>query len=116
LDHATIKSSLSAAQCQLVELLQTLNFGRIEGLHVKAGQPTFDPAPRVVQKLKMGGDNGPRQETSLQDFRLKNQMIEMLEALAVMGDGVVLAVEVKNGLPFSMEIEQPLDGRGERDA
>lgn len=50
------KSSLSEAQSRLVELLQNLNFGRIEGLHVRAGEPTFEPLPRIVRKLKIGGE------------------------------------------------------------
>ena len=108
------KSSLSAGQRRLIELLQSLNFGRIEGLHVKAGQPTFDPAPRVLRKLKMGGDNGPRHETGLQDFWLKQQTIEMLEAIAELGDGEVLSIEVKHGLAFAMELEHrsPKEGSG----
>lgn len=99
------KSSLSAAQGRLVELLQNLNFGRIEGLHVKAGEPKFEPAPRVLRKLKIGGDNGPRSETNLQDFWLKQQTVEMLEVIAEFGEGEVLSIEVKYGLPFAMELE-----------
>ena len=99
------KSSLSGAQGRLVELLQTLNFGRIEGLRVEAGQPMFEPAPRLIQKLKMGGENGPRHETTLPDFWLKQQTSEMLAAIAQLGDGQVLSIEVKYGLPFSMEVE-----------
>lgn len=106
------KSSLSAAQGRLVELLQNLNFGRIECLQVKAGEPWFEPAPRVLRKLKIGGDNGPRPETSLQDFCLKQQIIEMLEVIAEFGEGEVLSIEVRNGLPFAMELEHrsPQDG------
>jgi len=37
------KSSLSEAQIRLVELLQALNFGRIERLRVIRGEPSFDP-------------------------------------------------------------------------
>ena len=99
------KSSLSDAQGRLVELLQNLNFGRVECLRVKAGEPTFDPAPRVLRKLKIGGDNSPRSETALPDFWLKQQTIEMLEAIAELGEGEVLSIEVKHGLPFSMEVE-----------
>jgi hypothetical protein len=106
------KSSLTEAQGRLVELLQNLNFGRIEGLRVKAGEPTFEPAPRLIQKLKMGGENGPRRETVLPDFWLKAQTIEMLEAIARIGDGQVLAIEVKNGLCFSVEIEHKFVGSG----
>lgn len=100
------KSSLSDPQIRLVELLQKLNFGRIERLHVERGEPVFEPAPRIVQKLKMGGENGPRPEATLLDFHLKLQTIELLEAIAGIRDGQVLTIEVRNGLPFTVEIER----------
>ena len=99
------KSVLSDSQSRLVELLQRLNFGRVEGLHVRNGEPVFDPAPRVVQKVKMGADNSPRPEAALRDFLLKHQTIEMLQAIADLGEGKVLTIEVKNGLCFSLELE-----------
>jgi len=112
LNDLTTKSSLTAPQRQLVELLQQLNFGRIENLRVSGGEPAFEPAPRIVQKLKMGGENGPRPEVANEDFRLKQQTIEMLEAIAELGNGTVSAIEIKHGLPFSLEIEhQVVDGR-----
>jgi len=106
LNELTTKSSLSPAQRQLVELMQVLNFGRIQGLRLRDGQPSFAPPPRVIQKLKMGGDNGPRPEACSEDFRLKHQTIEMLETMGRLTQSEVLAIEVKNGLPFSIEIEK----------
>ncbi len=108
------KSGLSEPQSRLVELLQRINFGRIERLLVKSGMPVFDPPPRVIQKLKMGGDNAPRPEVDLQDFWLKRPTIEMLRAIADLGDGVVLSIDVKHGLPFSLEIEHRTDHAGGR--
>ena len=99
------KSSLLPSQRQLLELMQELNFGRIEDLQVRASEPVFEPAPRVIRKLKIGGENGPRSEISCADFWLKSQVVELLEAIASLGDGTVLAIEVKHGLPFSVEIE-----------
>ncbi|HRV31532.1 MAG TPA: hypothetical protein P5169_07450 [Kiritimatiellia bacterium] len=37
------KSSLTPPQARLVELMQRLNFGRIEDLHVRNGEPQFTP-------------------------------------------------------------------------
>jgi hypothetical protein len=102
------KSALSESQSRLVELLQRLNFGRIEGLQICEGVPVFEPAPRVIQKVKMGGDNTPRSEVDLQDFWLKRPTIEMLQAITDLGDGLVLSIEVKYGLPFAMEFEHRL--------
>jgi hypothetical protein len=109
LDQYTTKSSLSAAQRTLVDLLQRLNFGRVEGLSVCSGEPIFEPSPRVIQKLRMGGDNTPRPEIGLDDFWLKRPVIEMLEAIADLPDGVVLSIEAKYGLPFAIEVEQRPD-------
>jgi hypothetical protein len=85
--------------------MQRLNFGRIEDLVVRGGEPVFDPAPRVIQKVKIGGENGPRTEFSSTDFLLKKQMIELVEAIASLGEGKVLTIDVKHGLPFAVEIE-----------
>lgn len=105
MNHPIPKSVLSKSQSRLVEILQRLNYGRVEELHVRNGEPVFDPAPRIIQKLKMGGENGPRPESALQDFLLKHQTIEMLQAIADLGEGTILAIECKNGLCFSLEIE-----------
>jgi hypothetical protein len=102
------KSSLTPSQRHLVELMQQLNFGRIEDLQVCGGEPVFDPPPRVIRKLKIGGDNSSRPEAAFHDFPLKAQTVEMLEALAQLGDGEVMAIEVKHGLAFSMELEARL--------
>jgi hypothetical protein len=85
--------------------MQRLNFGRIEDLVVRGGEPVFDPAPRVIQKVKIGGENGPRTEFSSTDFLLKKQMIELVEAITSLGEGKVLTIDVKHGLPFAVEIE-----------
>src|SRR5450631_875196 len=85
--------------------MQRLNFGRIEDLLVRGGEPVFDPAPKVVQKLKIGGENGPRPELSCEDFLLKRQTLELLGAIADLSEGTVLTIDVKHGLPFAVEIE-----------
>jgi hypothetical protein len=110
----TAKSDLSEGQRRLVELLQRINFGRIEHLRVRGGLPLFEPAPRIIRTLKMGADNQPRSEAELQDFSLKRQTIEMLQVIADLGEGEILLIEAKNGLAFSMEIEHLLDESGGR--
>ena len=102
------KRSLSAAERRLIELMQRLNFGRIEGLTIRCGEPVFDPPPRVVRLLRMGGDNGPRRQLRSVDFALKQEVAEAMEHLRRLEDGIVQCIEVRHGLPFSMEIEGEL--------
>lgn len=100
------KSSLSHHQTRLIELMQRINFGRIEGLSVRRGQPVMDPPPRVVREIKFGGENGPRAEAAKPDFALKAQVRDLLAQLEALGDGVIACIEIQRGLPFRMTVEE----------
>ena len=99
------KASLSAPRRRLLETMQRLNFGRIEDLEVRNGDPVFNPAPRIVQDIKLGGENGPRPELGAADFVLKSQVAEFFDHLSRLGNGSVETIEVKHGLPFKLVIE-----------
>lgn len=98
------KSSLSHARVRLIELMQRINYGRVEGLPVRCGEPVMDPPPRVVREIKFGGENGPRPESANADFALKAQVRDFFAQLEALGDGVVPCVEVQRGLPFRMTV------------
>ncbi len=100
------KRALSPARRRLVEMLQGINFGRIEGLVVQGGTPAFDPPPRIVREIKFGGENGPRPEAAKEDFILKASVRDLFAQLEAMGDGIVQCIEVKHGLPFRMTVEE----------
>ncbi|MDP8988616.1 MAG: hypothetical protein M3N41_00860 [Acidobacteriota bacterium] len=97
------KSSLSTRQKQLIETMQKMNFGRIEGLLIRDGEPIFEPPPRVTKDVKFGsGDNSARPELAVNDFVLKREHIELFEHLQQVGEGRVESIEVKGGLPFRL--------------
>lgn len=99
------KSSLPESHRRLVELMQQVNFGRIENLVVTDGQPVLSPPPRVVREVKFGGENGPRPEASIEDFALKAQVVELLRYMDELQDGVIGVLEIQRGLPFRMAVE-----------
>ena len=99
------KARLSAPRRRLLELMQRLNFGRIERLTIRGGEPMFDPPPRVVEEIKFGGEHGPRSELGFRDFALKAQVQDLFEQLGRLGDGRVESLEVQHGLPFRMKVE-----------
>jgi len=103
---AVTKSALSPARQRLVEMMQDLNFGRIEGLVVRGGEPVFDQPPWVVREVKLGGENSPRPEAAKADFVLKAQVRELFAQMNAMREGIVATIEVKHGLPFKMTIEE----------
>jgi len=98
------KSSLTPPQRLLLIKMQQLNFGRIERLVVRDGEPVFDPPPRVVREVKFCAENGPRPEGGRHDFALKAQVRELFAHLEALGSGVICRLEVKHGLPFRMTV------------
>ena len=102
-----LKSGLSASRRQLVELMQDINFGRLEELAIRGAEPVLDPPPAIVREIKFGGDNGPRPERRTDDFLLKSEVLELFGALDDLGDGVVNVLEIKHGLPFRMSLREP---------
>lgn len=104
---AATRQGLSPARRRLLALLQDLNYGRVEGLVVRDGDPVLAPPPRVVRTVKFGADNGPRPERDAADFRLKATVIDLFAEFDRLGSGVVERLEVKGGLPFAMEVAGP---------
>ncbi|GIW56682.1 MAG: hypothetical protein KatS3mg082_3086 [Nitrospiraceae bacterium] len=103
---AVEKASLPEPRKRLIELMQRINFGRIEGLVIEAGQPQLHPHPRVVREVKFGGENGPRPELGTNDFLLKSQVVELFQRFDQMRDGTIDVIEIKHGLPFRMIVTE----------
>lgn len=100
------KSNLTPAKQSLIGLMQRLNFGCIEGLIVRDGEPVLESKPRVVREVKFCGENGPRPEAAKQDFTLKKEVRDLFAQMETLGNGIVLSLEVKHGLPFKMNFEE----------
>jgi hypothetical protein len=99
------KSSLSGARQRLVALMQSMNFGRIEALIVRAGEPVLDPLPRIIREVKFCGDNSPWHEPASPDFALKHQVINLFAHFDQIQNGTIAQLVIKHGLPFSMTLE-----------
>ncbi len=100
------KADIPPAGKQLVELMQRVNFGRIEGLTVRNGEPVMDSPPHIFREIKFCGDNGPRPESIKADFALKAQVRDLFAQLEAMGDGIIRSIEIQRGLPFRMTVEE----------
>lgn len=96
---------MSPARQRLLRLLQALNFGRIEGLEVQNGEPLLTPRPRVLRSIRFGGRVGSRPEVKLEDFCLKAQALELFHYFDRIQNGRIASIDVKDGLPCHMVIE-----------
>lgn len=98
-------SDLSTSFRLLVELMQEVNFGQIENLCVRDGEPCFEPAPIVVNEVIFGKENGNHPMLRKTDFILKSQVVELLERLSNTKDATIRCLVVQNGLPVRMKLE-----------
>jgi hypothetical protein len=103
-------SQLSAPRQALVRLLQSVNFGYLEGLEVRGDEPVFNPAPAVFVEVKLDTGNIPRPEMDLTDFELGNEVIRLMEELDELGDGNIERIDVRYGIPRRALIERPIQG------
>lgn len=103
---AHFKSSHSPERQQLIKEMQRINFGRIDCLAIRDGEPVLDPQPVLVREHKFGGDNGPRPELGVPDFLLKQRIVELFAFFDELQNGVIDVLEIKHGLPFRMIVTE----------
>ncbi len=103
---ALFNSSLSPERQKLIREMQKVNFGRIDGLVIRNGEPILHPRPVVVREIKLAGENGPRPELGAADFLLKQQVVELFGFFDELQDGVIDVLEIKHGLPFRMIVTE----------
>ena len=100
------QGSLLNGEARLLQIMRQLEFGRIENLTVRAGEPIFNPPPKISRDIKFGSDSDSNQEPPNDDFLLKIHVNELFDHLERIGDGSVAVIEVKHGLPFRLVFEQ----------
>jgi hypothetical protein len=68
--NVVTKATLTPARKRLLELMQEINYGRIEKLHVRDGEPVFDPPPTVLRLLFCFGKTyGPNESRGRRRLR-----------------------------------------------
>ena len=99
------KSQLTLSRQRLIELIQELNFGQIEGLQICDGEPVLDPLPAITKTYLMGNDNGPHAVPRSEVFALKRQVREMFRLFSENKSFCIKRLIVNDGLPIRMDIE-----------
>lgn len=103
-------TQLSAPRQVLVRLLQSINFGYVEGLEVRRGEPVFNPAPMVYVEVKLDAAAAPRPEMESADFELRSEVVRLVEQFDELGDGSIERIDIRHGVPRRVVIERPIQG------
>lgn len=101
-------SQLSTPRQSLVRLLQSINFGYVEGLEVRDREPLFSPSPTVFVEVKLDAENEPRPEANFADFELRGEVTRLLEQLDELCSGLIDRIDVRYGVPRRAVIERPI--------
>jgi len=104
--HPTTKN-ITPAQVRLLQIMQECKFGRIENLPVRDGQPVFNSDVRVVRAARLGGNSPGTKLVAGDEFELKRSVRDLFDELTRLGNGTVVRLEFRHGLPSLLETAQP---------
>lgn len=99
--------SLSEDQRQLMRVFQRVRYGVIHRLRVRAGQPVVRGL-RWTRKVKVLGANEPHPYLGVEDYPLRQEHVAFFQLLAVLGEGEIRNLDVRDGLPFDYELDESL--------
>lgn len=96
---------LTPAERKLLGYCQQTRFGSIFGLRIVGGQPTFDPAPRIRRSLRLS-EKYVTSEPNTDSFALRDKHRLLFQVFRDMVHGTIAEIQVRNGLPESVSIEE----------
>ena len=94
---------LLPSELAFVPAMQRLGFGRFEFLRIDNGELVLEPWPTTVRGVKFGAEDTTTSRTLADEFQLKRQVIEFFEYVRTVNAGEIRTLEIRHGLPFSME-------------
>jgi hypothetical protein len=98
-----VAQHLSPARRSLVDLMHLHQFGRIENMPIRDGQPILDSTVNVVRVARLTGNGHGTTSVAGDEFELKRPVRELFTELARLGNGTVIRLEFRHGLPFLLE-------------
>jgi hypothetical protein len=99
---------LSAPERRFVRAMRELGFGRFESLRIERGELVLDPWPTTVRSVKFGTEDLVKPNGLPTEFEFKRQVADFFEHVRALDSGEIRCLELRHGLPFSMEIAHGL--------
>ncbi len=98
------RAALTPARRRLVEMMQEINFGRIEGLEVRYGEPVLDPPPKAARQMVFGRRNGTNAGDANHGITLNKKVAELFEVFDREQTFRVLELVIDDGMPVRMTV------------
>ena len=108
----TTTRDLLPSERSFVSAMQDLGFGRFESIQIRAGELMLVPWPTTIRGVKFSSGDAPAPRTLPDEFQLKRQVVEFLEYVRAVDEGGIRCLEVRYGLPWTMEVEHRPEPNG----
>jgi hypothetical protein len=99
-----LTQDLLPSEVAFVAAMQQLGFGLFEFLQIRDGELVLNPAPVTVRHIKFGTP-ATTGKTSGVTSALRQQIAEFFAYVREVDAGEIRTLEIRHGLPFSMEVE-----------
>jgi hypothetical protein len=99
----TTAHDLSTLERTFALILQKLG-GRLETVRNHGGAVVLEPWPTGLMVLKFGAAE-TQSPSPASSFELKSSLANLFEYIRGVDDGEIRCLEVRHGLPFSIEVE-----------
>jgi len=96
---------LLESEQKLIKLMEDMNFGRIERLQFRNWNRILHSPPRTAAPVKMTSKNRKTESKIRAGSCLQQPFADLLALMKRVGEGEFLTIDVRHGLPFSVEIE-----------
>jgi hypothetical protein len=100
-------SELSPARQYIMRVFQILNFGRVERLQIRHGEPVVAAETVMIADIKLGDDTS-RDESGLADFALSKEACALMIQFDQIFDGELDVIVVQAGLPRRVVVRSKL--------
>jgi hypothetical protein len=95
---------LLPSEVAFIAAMQQLGFGLFEYLQIRGGELVLTPGPVTVRHIKFGTP-ATIGKTSGGTSELRQQIAEFFAYVREVDAGEIRALEIRHGLPFSMEVD-----------
>jgi len=97
-------ADLLPSEKHFLAAMREVGFGRFEKFRIQGGQIVLDPWPTAIREVKFAAEVGAERAVD-PEFQLKRHVAEFFEYVRAVNAGEIRALEIRHGLPFSMQIE-----------
>ena len=95
-------SSLAPEDRNILSLMKTIDYGRLEHLVIQDGHIARTKESRIVQSIRFDAKNTMRETDK--NFLLSEKHMKFLDDVRKIGNAVINTIQIQAGLPVSMEI------------